>query len=108
MKTKIDKLLDNIENIKKKREERRKINSSIKSQRENQKQQERIIGNFFDSNFYNLMQKQMFKKRTPQSYIQTIQKNIIVCVRKRPLLQQEIQKGMMDCVDVINPKIRVL
>lgn len=105
MKNKIEKLLDNIEKIKQRREERRQVNKSLKSQRLLDMEQTNGRGGQYDQQFEQLFNQNRFQRKNEEAFGNKEEKPILIVVRKRPLLRGEVGQGCMDCVDAHNPWI---
>ena len=100
--TKIKSVQDDIDNLKKRREERKaKENRKITSSNHE--------GRLIDKDY----EKMIRIKRTdiyssePEKHINIENSKIFVIVRKRPLSKKEINNGEIDCISCLNPKVIV-
>ena len=100
--TKIKSVQDDIDNIKKRREERkakenRKITSSNHEGRLMDKDYEKMIR----------IKRTDIYSSEPEKHINIENSKIFVIVRKRPLSKKEINNGEIDCISCLNPKVIV-
>ena len=100
--TKIKSVQDDIDNLKKRREERkakenRKINNHESIGRLMDKDYERMIR----------MKRADIYSSEPEPHSSIDNSKIFVIVRKRPLSKKEINNGEIDCISCLNPKVVV-
>ena len=100
--TKIKSVRDDIDNLKKRREERkakenRKITSSNHEGRLMDKDYEKMIR----------IKRTDIYSSEPEKHINIENSKIFVIVRKRPLSKKEINNGEIDCISCLNPKVIV-
>ena len=100
--TKIKSVKDDIDNLKKRREERkakenRKINNHESIGRLMDKDYERMIR----------MKRADIYSSEPEPHTSIDNSKIFVIVRKRPLSKKEINNGEIDCISCLNPKVVV-
>ena len=100
--TKIKSVQDDIDNLKKRREERkakenRKINNHESIGRIMDKDYERMIR----------MKRADIYSSEPEPHTSIDNSKIFVIVRKRPLSKKEINNGEIDCISCLNPKVVV-
>ena len=99
---KIKSVQDDIDNLKKRREERkakenRKITSSNHEGRLMDKDYEKMIR----------IKRTDIYSSEPEKHINIENSKIFVIVRKRPLSKKEINNGEIDCISCLNPKVIV-
>ena len=100
--TKIKSVQDDIDNLRKRREERkakesRKINNHESIGRLMDKDYERMIR----------MKRADIYSSEPEPHTSIDNSKIFVIVRKRPLSKKEINNGEIDCISCLNPKVVV-
>ena len=105
---KIPSVVDDIQKLKNRRENR---NRRMEEEKFNKKN---IIKNqnFFpkiDDEFNFLIQKRKLQVeyQEPKPYKSSENSKIFVCVRKRPIFPKELMEGEIDCVSAINPKVYI-
>ena len=104
--TKIKSVQDDIDNLKKRREERKaKENRKIGSSTNNHE----FIGRFMDKDYERMirMKRADIYSSEPEQHIGIDNSKIFVIVRKRPLSKKEINNGEIDCISCLNPKVVV-
>ena len=95
---------DDIDNLKKRREERKaKENRKIASFNNNQES----IGRMMDKDYERMirMKKANIYSSEPEPHTSIGNSKIFVIVRKRPLSKKEINNGEIDCISCLNPKV---
>jgi kinesin family protein 2/24 len=100
-------VVDNVEKMKREREERRKM---FEDQKANKKERDLInmaAGRNIDSDYDLLMEKYKLSMADAQPHKGCNNVKIAVCVRKRPIFQKEEANGEIDCVSAANPRIVV-
>lgn len=100
-------LLETMEEMKNKREMRRKRMQDQRLEKMEREAQNIVAGKMGDVDFEMMIDKYRLNiaKMTPHIIPDSLKIN--VCVRKRPLFVKEIKSGELDCVTVVNPKIFV-
>ena len=101
---KIKSVQDDIDNLKKRREERKaKENRKIASFNNNQES----IGKMMDKDYERMirMKKANIYSSEPEPHTSIGNSKIFVIVRKRPLSKKEINNGEIDCISCLNPKV---
>ena len=101
---KIKSVQDDIDNLKKRREERKaKENRKIASFNNNQES----IGRMMDKDYERMirMKKANIYSSEPEPHTSIGNSKIFVIVRKRPLSEKEINNGEIDCISCLNPKV---
>ena len=101
---KIKSVQDDIDNLKKRREERKaKENRKIASFNNNQES----IGRMMDKDYERMirMKKANIYSSEPEPHTNIGNSKIFVIVRKRPLSKKEINNGEIDCISCLNPKV---
>ena len=101
---KIKSVQDDIDNLKKRREERKaKENRKIASFNNNQES----IGRMMDKDYERMirMKKAKIYSSEPEPHTSIGNSKIFVIVRKRPLSKKEINNGEIDCISCLNPKV---
>ena len=104
--TKIKSVQDDIDNLKKRREERKaKENRKIASSNNNHES----IGRLMDKDYERMirMKRADIYSSEPDPHIGIDNSKIFVIVRKRPLSKKEINNGEIDCISCLNPKVVV-
>ena len=101
---KIKSVQDDIDNLKKRREERKaKENRKIASFNNNQD----LIGKVMDKDYERMirMNRTNIYSSEPEPHTSIGNSKIFVIVRKRPLSKKEINNGEIDCISCLNPKV---
>ena len=104
--TKIKSVQDDIDNLKKRREERKaKENRKIGALNNNHES----IGRLMDKDYERMirMKRADIYSSEPEPHIDIDNSKIFVIVRKRPLSKKEISNGEIDCISCLNPKVVV-
>ena len=104
--TKIKSVQDDIDNLKKRREERKaKENRKIGASNNNHES----IGRLMDKDYERMirMKRADIYSSEPEPHIDIDNSKIFVIVRKRPLSKKEISNGEIDCISCLNPKVVV-
>ena len=102
--TKIKSVQDDIDNIKKRREERK-----AKENRKMALNNHESVGRYMDKDYEKMIR---FKRgdiysSEPDPHTSIDNSKIFVIVRKRPLSKKEISNGEIDCISCLNPKVVV-
>ncbi len=100
-------IVDRIEEMKQKREERRRKAEDEKRHKLEREAENAAVGRMGDVDFDLMIEKyrQGAKKMRPHLSPEVLKIN--VCVRKRPVFKKEQQNGEIDCVTVANPQVVV-
>ena len=102
--TKIKSVQDDIDNLKKRREERK-----AKENRKMALNNHESVGRYMDKDYEKMIR---FKRgdiysSEPNPHTSIDNSKIFVIVRKRPLSKKEISNGEIDCISCLNPKVVV-
>ena len=102
--TKIKSVQDDIDNLKKRREERK-----AKENRKMALNNHESVGRYMDKDYEKMIH---FKRgdiysSEPDPHTSIDNSKIFVIVRKRPLSKKEISNGEIDCISCLNPKVVV-
>ena len=102
--TKIKSVQDDIDNLKKRREERK-----AKENRKMALNNHESVGRYMDKDYEKMIR---FKRgdiysSEPDPHTSIDNSKIFVIVRKRPLSKKEINNGEIDCISCLNPKVVV-
>ena len=102
--TKIKSVQDDIDNLKKRREERK-----AKENRKIALNNHESVGRYMDKDYEKMIR---FKRgdiysSEPDPHTSIDNSKIFVIVRKRPLSKKEISNGEIDCISCLNPKVVV-
>ena len=100
-------VLENIDAIQRRREERRKRMEEEKLAKEERKAGNEAMGRLVDLDFENMII--LYRQQVPplDPHIKASELRICVCVRKRPIFQKEETNGEIDAVSVSNPSVLV-
>lgn len=100
-------VLNNIEAIQKKRDERRRRMEEERLTKEERKAENEALGKLVDVDFQVMINQ--FKNQVPamQAHTPSNEMKICVCVRKRPIFQKEEKNGEIDALSCANPIIMV-
>jgi kinesin family protein 2/24 len=104
--TKIKSVQDDIDNLKRRREERKaKENRKIASSNNNHE----LKGALMDKDYERMihLKRNEIYSSEPESHTSIDNSKIFVIVRKRPLSKKEINNGEIDCISCLNPKVVV-
>ena len=105
--TKVKSVQDDIDNLKKRREERKaKENRKIGLSNNNNHE---IKGILMDKDYERMirMKRTEIYSSEPEPHTSIDNSKIFVIVRKRPLSKKEINNGEIDCISCLNPKVVV-
>jgi len=102
--TKVKSVQDDIDNLKKRREERK-----AKENRKISNINHESIGRLMDKDYERMIRikRADIYSSEPQSHTGIDNSKIFVIVRKRPLSKKEINNGEIDCISCLNPKVVV-
>jgi kinesin family protein 2/24 len=96
-----------IEEMKQKREERRKKMEDDKRQKLEREAENLAVGKCVDVDFEIMIEHFRENAKQMRPHLSPENLKINVCIRKRPLFKKEAQGGELDCVSVANPKVLV-
>ena len=105
--TKVKSVQDDIDNLKKRREERKaKENRKIGLSNNNNHEMKGIL---MDKDYERMirMKRTEIYSSEPEPHTSIDNSKIFVIVRKRPLSKKEINNGEIDCISCLNPKVVV-
>ncbi len=100
-------VLERIEELKQKRDERRKKMEDDKKHKQDRLEENQAAGKMGDVDFELMIEKHRLKPGNMFAHISPENLKIIICVRKRPIFKKEQTSGEMECVSVANPRIVV-
>eukprot|EP00358_Blepharisma_japonicum_P007109 CAMPEP_0202942106 /NCGR_PEP_ID=MMETSP1395-20130829/2275_1 /ASSEMBLY_ACC=CAM_ASM_000871 /TAXON_ID=5961 /ORGANISM="Blepharisma japonicum, Strain Stock R1072" /LENGTH=612 /DNA_ID=CAMNT_0049637997 /DNA_START=53 /DNA_END=1891 /DNA_ORIENTATION=- len=100
-------VLNNIEQIQKKREERRRRMEEERINKEERKAENEALGKLVDVDFQKMVDQ--FKQQVPpqKPHVPSSELKICVCVRKRPIFSKEEKNGEIDALSCSNPIIMI-
>lgn len=100
-------VVDKIEQMNKKRENRRKKMEENKKNKAEKEFMNEAKGKMGDIDFENMIEQ--YRQKLPDALKHRIFETLklVVCVRKRPIFNKELANEEIDCVSVSNPKIFV-
>ena len=101
-------VLDEIEKLKKNRDERRQKMEHLKKEKAEKEAEVQAQGRNIDVDFELMMNKHRFREGFLQPHVSAAHLKLCVCVRKRPILKKEEAAGEIDSVSCANPQIKVL
>ena len=101
---KIKSVQDDIDNLKKRREERK-----AKENRKMANNNHELIGRLMDKDYERMIRAKRadIYSSEPEPHTGIDNSKIFVIVRKRPLSKKEINNGEIDCISCLNPKVVV-
>lgn len=100
-------VLNSIEAISKKREERRKKMEEEKIVREERKAENEALGKAGDLVFEGMIDQYRDQVPAQEPHIPSANLKICVCVRKRPIFPREESQGEIDAISCSNPRVLV-
>jgi kinesin family protein 2/24 len=100
-------VVEKIEEMKQKRDVRRKKMEEDKKHKLEKEAENMAIGKTGDVDFEMMMEKCRLSADNMKPHLSPEAIKINVCVRKRPLFEKEMQAGEIDCVSVANPRLLV-
>jgi kinesin family member 2/24 len=100
-------VLNSIEAISKKREERRKKMEEDKLYKEERKAENDAMGRAGDVIFEGMINQYREQVPKPDPHISSSNLKICVCVRKRPIFPKEESQGEIDAISCSNPRVLV-
>ncbi|CAG9331535.1 unnamed protein product [Blepharisma stoltei] len=100
-------VLNNIEQIQKKREERRRKMEEEKLNKEERKAENEALGKLIDVDFQRMVDQFRLQVPPQQPHVPSSELKICVCVRKRPIFQKEEKNGEIDALSCANPVIMI-
>jgi len=101
-------VVDEIEKLKIKREERRLKMDNLKKEKADKEAEVLALGKNIDVDFEIMINKHRFKENMLQPHVSASHLKLCVCVRKRPIFKKEETNGEIDAVSCANPQIKVL
>jgi len=100
-------VVEKIEEMKAKRDERRKKMEEDKKAKYEKLEENQAAGKMGDVEFELMVEKHKLKPESMYPHLSPEGLKINVCVRKRPIFKKELSAGEIECVSVANPKIAV-
>jgi len=100
-------VLDEIEKLKQKREERRMKMEDKKREKAEKEAENEALGKVGDVDFELMIDKHRFKQPLLQHHVPASEIKLCVCVRKRPIFKKEESAGEIDAISCANPQIVV-
>ena len=100
-------VVNKIEEMKQKRDERRKKMEEDKRHKLEREAENLAVGKVGDVDFEIMIEKYRHNAKQMRPHLSPESLKINVCIRKRPLFKKEAQNGELDCVSVANPKVWV-
>jgi Kinesin-like protein len=100
-------VVDEIEKLKQRREERRMRMEEIKREKAEREAENEALGKLGDVEFDAMIEASRFKQPLLQRHTPASNLRLCVCVRKRPIFQKELLNGEIDAVSCANPQIMV-
>ena len=101
-------VVDNIEKLKLKRDERRQKMENMKKEKAEKEAEVMAMGKNIDVDFELMINKHRFKENVLQPHVSAAHLKLCICVRKRPIFKKEEVAGEIDSVSCANPQIKVL
>jgi len=101
-------VVDEIEKMKMKREERRLKMENMKKEKAEKEAEVIALGKNIDVDFELMINKHRFKENILQAHVSAAHLKLCICVRKRPIFKKEEIAGEIDSVSCANPQIKVL
>ena len=101
-------VVDEIEKLKIKREERRLKMENLKKEKAEKEAEVLALGKNIDVDFELMINKHRYTAGLLQPHISASHLKLCVCVRKRPIFKKEEIAGEIDAVSCANPQIKVL
>ena len=102
-----DKVVNKIQLIKQKREDRRAELSKLRKEKAMKEAQNEAMGRFGDVEFLQMIERKKFKEKLLYPHKSSRNLKLCVCVRKRPIFKKEEEAGQNDSVSCANPQIKV-
>lgn len=100
-------VLEEIEKLKQKREERRVKMEEAKREKAEKEAENEALGIMGDVDFALMIDKHRFKQPLLQHHVPASELRLCVCVRKRPIFKKEESAGEIDSISCANPQIIV-
>ena len=100
-------VLEEIEKLKQKREERRMKMEDKKREKAEKEAENEALGKQGDVDFELMIEKHRFKQPLLQHHVPASELKLCVCVRKRPIFKKEESSGEIDAISCANPQIMV-
>lgn len=102
-----DKVVNKIQLIKLKREERRAELGRLRKEKAMKEAENEALGKFGDVEFLKMIERKKFKQMLLYPHKSSRNLKLCVCVRKRPIFPKEEEGGENDSVSCANPQIKV-
>jgi len=102
-----DKVVNKIEMIKKRREDRRAELNKLRKQKAEKEAQNVALGKMGDVEFLQMIERKKFKQILLYPHKSSRNLKLCVCVRKRPIFTKEEEAGQNDSVSCANPQIKI-
>ena len=102
-----DKVVNKIELIKQKREERRAELNKLRKEKALKEAENEALGKKGDIDFLNMIEQKKFKQSLLFPHKSSRNMRLCVCVRKRPIFPKEEEEGENDSISCANPQIKV-
>lgn len=100
-------VVDEVEKLKQKREERRQKIEDIKREKAEREAENEALGRLGDVEFDLMIEKNRIKQHLLQQHTAASELKLCVCVRKRPIFKKEETAGEIDAISSANPQIVV-
>lgn len=100
-------VVDEIERLKKNREERRNKMDNIKRARAEKEAENEALGRVGDVEFQMMVEEHRYREHQFQPHSMHSSMRLCVCIRKRPIFKKEESQGEIDAVSSANPQIAV-
>ena len=100
-------VLDEIEKLKQKREDRRQKMEDMKKEKAEKEAENEALGRLGDVDFVLMIEKHRFKQPLLHNHVPASEIKLCVCVRKRPIFEKEESSGEIDAISCANPQIVV-
>ena len=102
-----DKVVNKIEQIKQKREDRRAELVKLRKEKAQKEADNLAMGRLGDVEFAKMIESKRYKENLLAPHKSSRNVKLCVCVRKRPIFQKEEEAGQNDSVSCANPQIKV-
>lgn len=102
-----DKVVNKIELIKQKREDRRAELSKLRKEKAMKEAANVALGKHGDVEFLQMIEQKRYKQMLLYPHKSSRNLRLCVCVRKRPIFQKEEEAGQNDSVSCANPQIKI-
>jgi kinesin family protein 2/24 len=102
-----DKVVNKIELIKQKREERRAELNKLRKAKALKEAENEALGKKGDIDFLQMIEQKKFKQMLLYPHKSSRNMRLCVCVRKRPIFPKEEEEGENDSISCANPQIKI-